>query len=158
MNRNLLDFWVGLFIALGLAAVIFLALRVANQTSLSSAPSYPVIAYFDNIGGLKVRAPVKSAGVNIGRVTSIKLDPKTYQAKVEMQLDNRFEFSSDSSASILTAGLLGEQYIGLEAGADTEMLQPGDAIQFTSSAVVLEKLIGAFGLKQASGGGSTSHE
>ena len=158
MNRNLLDFWVGLFIALGLAAVIFLALRVANQTSLSAAPSYPVIAYFDNIGGLKVRAPVKSAGVNIGRVTSIKLDPKTYQAKVEMQLDNRFEFSSDSSASILTAGLLGEQYIGLEAGADTEMLQPGDAIQFTSSAVVLEKLIGAFGLKQASGGGSTSHE
>ncbi len=158
MNRNLLDFWVGLFIALGLAAVIFLALRVANQSSLTSAPSYPVIAYFDNIGGLKVRAPVKSAGVNIGRVISIKLDPKSYQARVEMQLDNRYQFSSDSSASILTAGLLGEQYIGLEAGADTEMLQPGDSIQLTSSAVVLEKLIGAFGLKQASGGGSTSHE
>jgi len=158
MNRSLLDYWVGLFVALGIGALIFLALKVANQSGLRAAPSYPVVAYFDNIGGLKLRAPVKSAGVNIGRVTSIKLDAKSYQARVVMQLDNRYQFSSDSSASILTAGLLGEQYIGLEAGADTEMLQAGDTIQLTSSAVVLEKLIGAFGLKQASGASGASSE
>ena len=108
MNRSLLDYWVGLFVTLGMAALVFLALKVANQSAFSTAPSYSIVAYFDNIGGLKVRAPVKSAGVSIGRVTSIKLDPKSYQARVEMHLDNRYQFSSDASASILTAGLLGE--------------------------------------------------
>ena len=118
MNRNMVDLWVGFFVALGLAAVVFLSLKVANQSSFRSAPSYEVHAYFTNIGGLKIHSPVKSAGVVIGRVTDIQLDTNNYQAKVSMALDNRYRFSMDSSASIITSGLLGEQYIGIEVGAD----------------------------------------
>lgn len=151
MNRNMVDLWVGFFVALGLAAVVFLSLKVANQSSFRSAPSYEVHAYFTNIGGLKIHSPVKSAGVVIGRVTDIQLDTNNYQAKVSMALDNRYRFSVDSSASIITSGLLGEQYIGIEVGADDTLLADGDNIEFTSSALLLEKLIGAFGLNQVSG-------
>ena len=151
MNRNMVDLWVGFFVALGLAAVVFLSLKVANQSSFRSAPSYEVHAYFTNIGGLKIHSPVKSAGVVIGRVTDIQLDTNNYQAKVSMALDNRYRFSVDSSASIITSGLLGEQYIGIEVGADDTLLAEGDNIEFTSSALLLEKLIGAFGLNQVSG-------
>ena len=151
MNRNMVDLWVGFFVALGLAAVVFLSLKVANQSSFRSAPSYDVHAYFTNIGGLKIHSPVKSAGVVIGRVTDIQLDTNNYQAKVSMALDNRYRFSMDSSASIITSGLLGEQYIGIEVGADDTLLADGDNIEFTSSALLLEKLIGAFGLNQVSG-------
>lgn len=149
MNRSILDFWVGLFVALGMASIVFIALKVANQSSFHSAPSYEVTAYFNNIGGLKLRAPVKSAGVIVGHVTHIELDTKTYQAKVSMALEQQYPFTTDSSASIITSGLLGEQYVGLEAGAETEMLKSGDVIHLTSSALLLEKLIGEFGLNKA---------
>jgi phospholipid/cholesterol/gamma-HCH transport system substrate-binding protein len=142
MNRTLLDFWVGLFVTLGVVAIVFLALRVANQSTVNQANTYAVTAYFHNIGGLKVRAPVKSAGVTIGRVTSIDLDSTTYQAKVLMAIDDAYQFSSDASAGIYTSGLLGEQYVNLETGGETEMLKQGDTISFTSSALVLESLIG----------------
>ena len=151
MNRNMVDLWVGFFVALGLAAVVFLSLKVANQSSFRSAPSYEVHAYFTNIGGLKIHSPVKSAGVVIGRVSDIQFDTINYQARVSMALDNRYRFSVDSSASIITSGLLGEQYIGIEVGADDSLLADGDNIEFTSSALLLEKLIGAFGLNQVSG-------
>ena len=151
MNRNMVDLWVGFFVALGLAAVVFLSLKVANQSSFRSAPSYEVHAYFTNIGGLKIHSPVKSAGVVIGRVSDIQFDTNNYQARVSMALDNRYRFSVDSSASIITSGLLGEQYIGIEVGADDSLLADGDNIEFTSSALLLEKLIGALGLNHVSG-------
>lgn len=155
MNRTLVDLWVGFFVALGIAAVVFLALKVANQSSFRAAPSYEVNAYFTNIGGLKMRSPVKSAGVVVGRVTHIQLDTTNYKAKVSMAIDKRYEFSVDSSASIITSGLLGEQYVGLDVGAEEDMLKEGDTIEFTSSALLLEKLIGEFGLNKAT---STSAE
>ncbi len=144
MNRTLLDFWVGLFVLLGITALVFIALRVANQATVAQSETYSVVANFSNIGGLKVRSPVKSAGVTVGRVTRIELDPNSYQAKVLLALNQRYRFSADSSASILTSGLLGEQYVGLEPGGDTEMLKEGDTITLTSSALVLENLIGKF--------------
>ena len=144
MNRVVLDFWVGLFVAAGIIAVAFLALRVANQSTVSERHTYRVTAYFHNIGGLKVRAPVKSAGVTVGRVTGIDLDATTYQAKVQLAIDESYRFSSDSSAGIFTSGLLGEQYVNLEPGGETEMLREGDSVSFTSSALVLENLIGKF--------------
>lgn len=144
MKRTLLDFWVGLFVLLGICAIVFMALRVANQSTVGSAKAYTVSAYFTNIGGLKIRAPVKSAGVAVGRIKSIQLDATSYQAKVELDIDQAFNFSSDTSAAILTSGLLGEQYISLETGADTDMLKEGDIIGLTSSAMVLESLIGKF--------------
>lgn len=151
MSCTAVDLWVGFFVALGLAAIVFLALKVANQSSFRAAPSYEVQAYFSNIGGLKMRAPVKSAGVVVGRVTHIELDTDSYQAKVSMAIENRYQFSVDSSASIITSGLLGEQYVGIDVGAEEEMLEAGDTIEFTSSALLLEKLIGQFGLNSASG-------
>ncbi len=144
MSRTALDLWVGIFVAIGFAALVFLAMKVSNFSGLNASETYRIEAPFDNIGGLKVRAPVKSAGVLIGRVQSVRLDSKTYRAVVQMELDKRFQFPADSSASILTAGLLGEQYIGLEAGADVELLKEGDRVLLTQSAVVLEKLIGQF--------------
>lgn len=149
MNRTWVDLWVGFFVALGMAAVVFLALKVANQSSFHSPPSYQITAYFTNIGGLKLRSPVKSAGVVVGRVTDIKLDTKSYQAQVTMQVEKQYQFSVDSSASIITSGLLGEQYVGLDVGAEEELLKEGDVIELTSSALLLEKLIGEFGLNKA---------
>jgi phospholipid/cholesterol/gamma-HCH transport system substrate-binding protein len=148
MNRTIVDLWVGVFVALGILALVFLALKVANQSGFRAAPSYQLDAYFTNIGGLKIRSPVKSAGVVIGRVTRIQLDTTNYQAKVSMAVEKAYQFSADSSASIITSGLLGEQYIGLEVGADEKMLQEGGEIEFTSSALLLEKLIATFGLNK----------
>ncbi len=144
MNRAWLDLWVGLFVVAGIGALLFLALKVGSMNTVRSADSYEITASFDNIGGLKVRAPVKSAGVVVGRVVAIDFDDKTFEARVTLNLDKRYTFPKDSSAAILTSGLLGEQYIGLEAGADEVKLANGDKVQLTQSAVVLENLIGQF--------------
>lgn len=152
MERNKNDVWVGLFVLIGVAALVFLALQAANLLSLNFQPTYKVGARFDNIGGLKPRAAVKSAGVVVGRVESITFDDKTFQARVEMAMDKRFQFPKDSSLKILTSGLLGEQYIGIEAGADDKTLAPGDTITTTQSAVVLENLIGQFLYNKAAEG------
>ena len=144
MNRAWLDIWVGLFVVAGIGALMFLALKVGSMNTVSSSESYEITANFDNIGGLKARAPVKSAGVVVGRVAAIGFDDKTFEARVTMSLDKRYAFPKDSSAAILTSGLLGEQYIGLEAGADEVKLSNGDQVKLTQSAVVLENLIGQF--------------
>jgi phospholipid/cholesterol/gamma-HCH transport system substrate-binding protein len=144
VQRSKNDVWVGLFVIVGLLAIMFLALKAANLLNLSFESEYRVVAKFDNVGGLKPRAAVKSAGVVVGRVESIALDPKTYQARVTLALQNRYAFPKDSSLKILTSGLLGEQYIGVEAGADEKNLASGDTISATQSAVVLENLIGQF--------------
>lgn len=144
MERNKNDVWVGLFVLIGAAALVFLALQAANLLTLSFQPTYRLMAHFDNIGGLKPRAAVKSAGVVVGRVESISFDDKTFRANVAMAMDSRYQFPKDSSLKILTSGLLGEQYVGLEAGADDKVLASGDTINNTQSAVVLENLIGQF--------------
>jgi len=138
MNRATIDLWVGIFVTLGIAALVFLALKVGNLASFGSEPMYDVTAEFDNIGGLKVRAPVRSAGVVVGRVTDIQFDTRKYVAVVSMSLSQRYQFSKDTSAQVLTSGLLGEQYVGLQAGGDETNLANGDRIKITSSAVVLE--------------------
>ena len=147
-SRN--DVWVGLFVLLGAVALLFLALKSANLLSLSFQPVYAVSAKFDNIGGLKPQAAVKSAGVVVGRVQSIDFDDQSFQAVVHISLDQRFKFPKDSSLKILTSGLLGEQYIGIEAGSDEKNLSPGDKVQQTQSAVVLENLISQFLYNKAS--------
>ena len=144
MSRTTLDLWVGFFVAVGLAALLFLALKVGNLASSGSGETYAIHAKFDNIGGLKVRGAVKSAGVVVGRVTEIRFDPEAYLALVTIQVDARYKFPRDTFATINTSGLLGEQYIGFEVGGDTEMLKAGDTIKKTQSAVVLEKLISQF--------------
>lgn len=144
MQKSKHDLWVGLFVMIGGAAIVFLALKAGNLLSLSFDDTYTVSARFDNIGGLKVRAPIKSAGVVVGRVAAIGFDADTYQARVEFDLEKRFGFPKDSSAKILTSGLLGEQYIGLEPGTDEKFLVAGDKIGVTQSAVVLENLISQF--------------
>ena len=144
MNRATLDLWVGFFVAVGLAALLFLALKVGNLGASSGGETYRLVAKFDNIGGLKVRAAVKSAGVVVGRVAEIKLDPQAYVAAIGMQIDKRYQFPRDTFATINTSGLLGEQYIGLEPGGDTQMLKDGETVKKTQSAVVLEKLISQF--------------
>jgi phospholipid/cholesterol/gamma-HCH transport system substrate-binding protein len=152
MNRSTIDLWVGIFVTIGLGAIVFLALKVGNLTSLDSKASYRIEANFDNIGGLKLRAPVKAAGVIVGRVESVTLDPKTYEAHVTLKIDNGYQFSKDTIAAILTSGLLGEVYIGLEAGGDPAMLADGGRIGKTQSAIVLEKLISQFLFDKASSG------
>jgi phospholipid/cholesterol/gamma-HCH transport system substrate-binding protein len=152
MQRKSLDLWVGLFVLLGAFAVFFLAMKAGNMSSLSFDKTYPVITRFDNIGGLKPRAPVKSAGVVVGRVGAIKFDDKTYQASVTLDLEEKYKFPKDTSAKILTSGLLGEQYIGLEPGGDTQNLAAGDRITMTQSAIVLENLISQFLFSKASEG------
>ncbi len=154
MNRSTIDLWVGIFVTIGLGAIVFLALKVGNLTSLDSKASYRIEANFDNIGGLKLRAPVKAAGVIVGRVESVTLDPKTYEAHVTLKIDNGYQFSRDTIAAILTSGLLGEVYIGLEAGGDPVMLADGGRIGKTQSAIVLEKLISQFLFDKASSGGA----
>jgi phospholipid/cholesterol/gamma-HCH transport system substrate-binding protein len=144
MQKSRHDVWIGMFVMLGAAAIVFLALKAGNLLSLSFDETYQVVARFDNIGGLKSGAAVKSAGVVVGRVESIGFDDKMYQASVLLQMQKRFVFPKDSSAKILTSGLLGEQYIGLEAGADEKTLVAGDTIKATQSAVVLENLISQF--------------
>lgn len=144
MNKTKLDLWVGLFVAAGIVALLFLALKVGSTSALNSAEGYEVIARFENIGGLKPRAPVKIAGVVVGRVADIQFDNDNYEAAVTLRLDKRYAFPKDSSAAILTSGLLGEQYVGLEAGGDSVKLKDKDRILITQDAVVLENLIGRF--------------
>jgi len=144
MERSRSDVWVGLFVLVGAAAILFLALQSANLLSLSFQSTYQVVARFDNIGGLKRQAAVKSAGVVVGRVEAITFDDKSYQARVTLALEDRYAFPKDSSLKILTSGLLGEQYIGIQAGAEEKNLAAGDTITATQSAVVLENLIGQF--------------
>lgn len=153
MNRSTVDLWVGIFVAIGLGALLFLALKVGNLASFSTAQTYKVQAKFSNIGGLKVRAPVKSAGVVVGRVAEIRFDNDSFEAVATLTLDASYKFPRDSSAKILTSGLLGEQYIGLEAGGNPEMLKDGDRLRITQSAVVLENLISQFLFNKAAEGG-----
>lgn len=155
MERSKNDIWVGLFVLVGAAAILFLALQSANLLSLSFQPTYKVIAKFDNIGGLKPKAAVKSAGVVVGRVESIAFDDQSFQAKVTLALENRYQFPKDSSLKILTSGLLGEQYVGVEAGPGEKLLASGDTIANTQSAVVLENLIGQFLYNKAAEGSNT---
>lgn len=152
MQRKSLDVWVGLFVLLGAAALMFLALKAGNMSSLSFGPNYPVITKFDNVGGLKPQAPVKTAGVVVGRVADITFDDTSFQAVVVLNLESKYKFPKDSSAKILTSGLLGEQYIGLEPGGDTQNLVAGDQIKMTQSAVVLENLISQFLFSKAAEG------
>ena len=152
MHRKSVDVWVGLFVILGLAALLFLALKAGNMSTLSFGKTYAISGKFDNIGGLKPQAPVKSAGVVVGRVGDIKFDDKTYQALVTLEVETGYKFPKDSSLKILTAGLLGEQYIGIEAGGDTNNLVNGDRISRTSSATVLEDLINQFIYSKAAEG------
>ena len=144
MQRSNNDIWVGLLVVIGTAAMLFLALQSANLLSLNFQPTYTVSAMFDNIGGLKKQAAVKSAGVVVGRVKEVKFDGKSYQARVVMAIETQHQFPKDSSLKILTSGLLGEQYIGIEAGAEEKVLAEGDKVQDTQSAVVLENLISKF--------------
>jgi len=153
MNRTTIDLWVGIFVALGLGAIVFLSLKVGNLATFKSDVGYHLDARFDNIGGLKVRAPVKSAGVVVGRVEKIRLDPKTYEAIATLRIEPTYEFTKDTIAAILTSGLLGEQYVGLEPGGDTANLKDGDRIAKTQSAVVLEKLVSQFMFGKAAEGG-----
>ncbi len=155
-NTSKANFFAGLFILAGAIALLFLALQSANLSSFSTSKTYEVRAYFDNIGGLKVRSPVKSAGVTVGRVKSVGYDNVKYEAKVVLAIDSQYEFPTDTSAKILTSGLLGEQYIGLSPGADEEILQDGSQILITQSAVVLENLISQFLFKTAEDNNKTS--
>lgn len=152
MKKSKNDVWVGLFVVLGAAALLFLALKSANLLHLNFQSTYQVQAKFDNIGGLKPRAAVKSAGVVVGRVGAITFDDKSFQANVTLDMESRFQFPKDSSLKILTSGLLGEQYVGVEPGADEKNLAPGDTIGATQSAVVLENLIGQFLYSKAEDG------
>uniref|UniRef100_UPI0035B1889C outer membrane lipid asymmetry maintenance protein MlaD n=1 Tax=Hylemonella sp. TaxID=2066020 RepID=UPI0035B1889C len=144
MQRSKNDIWVGLFVLIGAAAILFLALQAANLLNLSFQSTYRVEALFDNIGGLKPKAAVKSSGVVVGRVESITFDDRTFQARVALAMESRYKFPKDSSLKILTSGLLGDQYIGIEAGAEEKLLAAGDVIASTQSAIVLENLIGQF--------------
>ena len=143
MKRTMLDFWVGLFVLIGALSLMFLALQAGN-VRIGGSDAYTLTARFDNIGGLKVKAPVKSAGVVVGRVSDIRFNTEVFRADVTLIMDSRFEFPRDTIASILTSGLLGEQYVGLDAGGDPDNLAAGDRIEMTQSAVVLEKLISQF--------------
>lgn len=144
MNKTALDLWVGIFVVAGLGALLFLALKVGSMNVVKTSNSYELYARFDNIGGLKVRAPVKSAGVVVGRVTDVQFDGENFEAVVTLRIDNRYVFPKDTLAAIMTSGLLGEQYIGLDAGGETQSLKDKDKIFMTQSAVVLENLIGQF--------------
>jgi phospholipid/cholesterol/gamma-HCH transport system substrate-binding protein len=144
MERTKLDLWVGMFVVAGIGAVVMLAMKVGNLSTYNVSETYQVQAYFTNIGGLKPKASIRSAGVLVGRVTEITLDTERYEAKVSMSLDKRYQFPKDTFANILTSGVLGEQYIGLAPGGDSEMIKGGDVIKKTQSAMVLEDLIGKF--------------
>ncbi len=163
MERTTLDLWVGLFVVAGLAALFGLALKVSNMDSFAGASSYQVVASFDNIGSLKVQAPIKSAGVVVGRVSNIIFNNKTFEADVTLKLNSRYVFPKDSSAEVMTSGLLGEQYLALAPGGDSQNLVNGDKIKLTQSAMVLENLISQFlynkasdSSKNSSGSGATA--
>ena len=144
MERKAVDLWVGLFVVAGIVALMMLALKVGNFGAYSPKDIYVVTAHFDNIGGLKVQAPVRSSGVVVGRVAGIRFDTKKFDAEVTLTMDSRFQFPSDTTAAILTSGILGENYVGLEAGGGNDNLKQGDEIKLTQPAVVLEKIISQF--------------
>lgn len=155
MSRATLDLWVGIFVAMGLGALVLLALKVSNaSTSFRPDREYTVTAEFQNIGSLKAGAPVRSSGVIVGRVESVSFDTEKYAARVVLEIDERYPFPKDTTAAVLTSGLLGEQYVGLEAGGDDQRLEDGDVIRITQSAVVLEKLIGQLLFDKAQEGGA----
>jgi phospholipid/cholesterol/gamma-HCH transport system substrate-binding protein len=156
MQKNRNDVWVGLFVLVGTLALLFMALKAANLLQVNFQPTYEVKARFDNIGGLKVNAAVKSAGVVVGRVQRVALDPQRFQAEVVLAMDSAYTFPKDSSLKILTSGLLGEQYVGIQAGYDEAVLKAGDVVSETQSAVVLENLIGQFLFNQAAKPGADS--
>jgi phospholipid/cholesterol/gamma-HCH transport system substrate-binding protein len=156
MNRSTIDLWVGVFVVAGFVALIFLALRVGNLASFNTGENYRIEGKFANIGGLKVRGPVKSAGVVVGRVVDIRFDNESFEAVVMMDIESRYQFPRDTTAKILTSGILGEQYIGLEAGGDAKMLAAGDRLRLTQSAVVLENLISQFLFNKAAEGKDAS--
>lgn len=160
MHSRVVETWVGVFVAMGLVALFFLAMEVSNLGELTSShKGYRLSARFENSGNLKVRAPVSMAGVTIGRVTSIQFDKKTYQAVVEMQINPEYDnLPEDTSASILTAGLLGEQFVGLSPGALDDYLKDGDEIELTQSAVVMEQLISRFLFNKAEGKGDKDNK
>jgi phospholipid/cholesterol/gamma-HCH transport system substrate-binding protein len=152
MERTIMDFWVGAFVLAGIAALMVLALKVGNASTYNLSESYKLIAEFENVGGLNPRAPVKSAGVVVGRVDDIQFDTERFVARVTFTVDKRYAFPKDTFASILTSGLLGEQYVGLSAGGDNVLLKDGDAITQTQSAVVLEELVSKFLFDKAAEG------
>jgi len=156
MGKKSVETLVGIFVLLGMLGLVFLALKAANLGTFSSGDTYAVTAYFDNIGALKVRAPVRSAGVTVGRVASIRLDPKLYQGVVQLEIQRDVQFPTDSSFRILTSGLLGDQYVGVEPGAQEKMLAAGDQTKQTQSAVVLESLISQFLFNKAADAGATA--
>lgn len=158
MGKRNLEILVGLFVLLGAVAVAFLSLKAANLASFTLDSTYRLTARFDNVGGLKIRAPVKSAGVTVGRISSIIFDDKNFQGVVTLEVDRRYQFPADTSAKILTTGLLGDQYVGLDPGADDKSLQANDSIKITQSAVVLENLIGQMLYSKAAEGGSKKKE
>ncbi|GAB1231770.1 outer membrane lipid asymmetry maintenance protein MlaD [Ferrigenium sp. UT5] len=149
MQRTILDLWVGAFVVAGIAALVILAFKVGNMSTYNASHTYRLNAYFTNVGGLKPNASVRSAGVLVGRVGSITLDTERYEAKVAIDIDQRYRFPADTFANILTSGLIGEQYIGLLPGGDDEMLAEGGQFKKTQSAMVLEDLIGKFMVNQA---------
>ncbi len=154
MSKNALELWVGLFVIAGLAAAAMLALRVGNLSTVNVADAYKVTASFGNVGGLNVKAPVTMAGVKIGRVSNIQIDREDYSAIVELSIDRRYNnLPTDTSAAVLTSGLLGAQYVGLEPGGQEAYLKQGDRIEITQSAVVLEQLIGQMLFSKAQGDG-----
>ena len=152
MQRTTLDLWVGIFVAIGIAALAFLSIRVANITTALHGETYSLSANFSNLGGLKPQAPVKSAGVVVGRVTGITFDNETFEARVTFEIEERYQFPKDTAAKILTAGLLGDQYLDLSAGGDFDNLVDGDELEITQSAMVLENLIGQFLFNKAAEG------
>ena len=155
INRAKIDLAVGFFVAIGILALVFLALKVGNLVNFSMSEGYRIETRFDNIGGLKVRAPVKSAGVVVGRIEAIQLDPETYEAVIDLRIAPEYRFTKDTIASILTSGLLGEQYISLESGGEAEYLKNGERVTKTQSAMILEKLIGQFLFNKAAEGPGT---
>ena len=155
MERTTLDLWVGAFVVAGIAALVILAMKVGNLSTYNVSDTYQLDAYFTNVGGLKPKASIKSAGVLVGRVTGISLDTNRYEAKVTMSIDQRYQFPRDTFASILTSGLLGEQYIGLSPGGDDKMLKNGDELKHTQSAMVLENMIGKFLYDKAATGSNS---
>lgn len=158
MNRTTIDLWVGIFVAMGAAALVFLSLQVASMTSGTRGETYVLNARFDDLGGLKVKAPVKSAGVVVGRVADVKFDNETFEAVVSFRVEQRYQFPTDTSAKILTSGLLGDQYIGLIPGGEMDNLQDGDTLEITQGALVLESLISKFLFSSTSGGEKKSDD
>ena len=154
MQKRQIETMVGLFVVLGAVAVVFLSLKAANLASFTLDSTYSLSARFDNVGGLKIRAPVKSAGVTVGRIASISFDDKTFQGVVAMDVDKRYQFPTDTSAKILTSGLLGDQYVGLEPGGEEKNLRGGDTIKMTQSAIVIENLISQMLYGKAAEGGT----